>query len=49
MGGSGRMGKLEEGTGDTLRLWRGLDKGVEASSVDELGISVVVRQSVMQH
>jgi hypothetical protein len=43
------MGKLEEGTGDTLRLRRGLDKGVEASSVDPLGKSVVARISAMQH
>jgi len=41
MGGSGSMGKLEKGTGDTLHLWRGLDKGVEASSVGSPGIFVV--------
>jgi hypothetical protein len=34
MGGLGGMGKLEEGTGDTLHLWRGLDQGVDASSID---------------
>ena len=49
MGGFGSMGKLEEGTGDTLHLWRGLDKGVEACSIDPLGKSVVARISAMQH
>jgi hypothetical protein len=49
MGWSGSMGKLEKGTGDTLHLWRGLDKGVEACSIDPLGKSVVARISAMQH
>jgi hypothetical protein len=48
MGGFRSMGKLEEGTGDTLRLRRGLDKGVEASSVNPPGICVVARTSIMQ-
>jgi len=47
MGGSGSMGKLEKGTGDTMRLRRGLDKGVEARSVDPLGILVVARMSTI--
>lgn len=45
MGGSGSMGKLEKGTGDTMRLRRGVDKGVEARSVDPLGIFVVAKMS----
>jgi hypothetical protein len=49
MGGFGSMGKLEKGTGDTLHLWRGLDKGVEACSIGQLGKSVVARVSAMQH